>query len=194
MKRIITIVIAVVVCVGVVCGGFYYVKHKADTSGEDNVELTKVQKITTRDLSADYPETPREVVKLFNKILVCYYNEKYTDDELKDLVGCAWELFDVELQENNGSEEEYLNSVKLDVADYKDRSRTISQTDVCDSNEVQYLTDGDDEIAYVSASYFIKENKTFNNTYEKYVLRKDADGRWKILVFYQIEGESSEEE
>lgn len=193
MKKIITI-IAVVICVGAVCGGFYYLKYRADMSGEEHAELTKVQKITTRDLGADYPDTPREVVKLFNNILVCYYNEDCTDDEMKALTGCAWELFDAELQKNNGSEEDYLKYVKADVADYQDRGRTISQTDVCDSNDVQFLQDGDDELAYVSASYFVKENKKFENTYEKYVLRKDADGRWKILVFYLIEGDKQEKE
>ena len=43
------------------------------------------------------------------------------------------------------------------------------------------------------ASYFMEENKSYNRPYQMYVLRKDEDGNWKILVFYQVEGDSSDE-
>ena len=53
--------------------------------------------------------------------------------------------------------------------------------------------DGDD-CAYVKASYFIKEGYAYSRTYQMYVLRKDADGNWKILEFYQVNGDSSDDE
>ena len=54
------------------------------------------------------------------------------------------------------------------------------------------MTNRGDEIAYGTASYFIKNGSSYTKTYQKYVLRKDDDGDWKILTFYKIEGESSE--
>lgn len=191
MKKKILVIIAAVLCVGLVCGGFYLIKQRS-ASSSDKVDLTDVQKLNTRDLEKDYPQTPREVVKLFNKIIRCYYNDKYTEDELKRLTEQAWKLFDSELQENNPLDE-YLKSVQADVADYKERSRRISNTSVCDSNDVRYLTDNGDDLAYVTASYFVKEKNGYTDTDEMYVLRKDADEKWKILVFYQIEGDSTEE-
>ena len=193
MKSTISKVIAAVICVVVVCGCFYLVSEQNKSSVEDNVQLTNVQKITTRNLETDYPATPREVVKLFNKILKCYYGETWTDQEIKDLTSQAWNLFDPKLQEQN-PKENYLISVQLEVQDYKERGRSISQTSVCDSNEVKFIQDGEDEIAYVSASYFIKDGKQHNNTHEMYVLRKDEEGRWRILVFYQIEEEQTQDD
>ena len=132
-------------------------------------------------------------MKYFNKIITCYYNETYTDDELKRLTEQAWTLFDKDLQGKNPLDQ-YLKSVQADVADYKERGRSITQTSVCDSNDVRYLSDKVDELAYVTASYFIKEKKEYKDTNQMYVLRKDEDGNWRILVFYQIEEEASEEE
>ena len=56
------------------------------------------------------------------------------------------------------------------------------------------MKDGDDEIAYVTSSYFVKEGNSYERTYQEYVLRQDANKDWKILVYYQIEGESEEDD
>lgn len=199
MKKII-ITILVVLCVGGGIFGFWYVQNHSKSSVESDEDLTEVQKITTMDLEKNYPETPRAVVKLFNRILKSYYDGEYNDEEFKELTQKAWELFDAKLQANNGTAEEYQKAVKAEADSYKDRNRTISQTDVCDSDKVQYVdeknteTGKKDKIAYVSASYFVKEGISFTNTYEKYVLRKDENGKWKILVFYQIEKNKNTEE
>ena len=73
------IVVAALLCVALVCGGFYYLKNRP--SGIDKEEnLTEVQKIITRDLDQQYPPTPREVVKFYNRIIMSYYGEDYSDD------------------------------------------------------------------------------------------------------------------
>lgn len=187
------IIVAALLCACLVSGGFYLVKNRAqDHSGED-VQLTKVQKIIMKDLENNYPETPRAVVKLYNQIIMAYYGREYTDEEFEQIAAQARLLMDDALLENN-PEDHYKQAVKDDVADYKNRSRTIRQSDVCDTNEVQYLTDksNGDKLAYVTASYFVKEKEEFDKTYQKYVLRQDSEGRWKILNYYQIKGDSSE--
>ena len=65
--------------------------------------------------------------------------------------------------------------------------------DVCDSNDVKYVTDSEDQIAYVRASYFIKQDNSYSKTYQEYVLRKDSEEHWKILTFYKIENASDTE-
>jgi hypothetical protein len=52
----------------------------------------------------------------------------------------------------------------------------------------------EDKLAYVTASYFVKEEKKYEKTYQMYVLRKDEEGKWKILTYYKIEGKTSEDE
>lgn len=186
------IVIAAILCIGVICGGFYYVsRHNSPST--DQTKLTEVQKVITKNLETDYPETPREVVKFYNRILKCYYSEDYKDDELDELCDQALALFDEDLKENN-PKDTYKAMVQGDVEQYKQDSKTIAQYNVCDSDDVLYKTDNGDSLAYVSASYFIKESGSYNKTYQTYVLRKDADGKWKILVYYQTKGPNGTEE
>ena len=124
-----------------------------------------------------------------------YYSGNYTDDEFDKLIDQARMLFDQDLADNN-SKDDYKKSVETSIADYKNRSFKIRQTNVCDSDDVKYLTDDSngDKLAYVTASYFTEENKKFDKTYQMYVLRKDDNGDWKIRTFYKIKGNSTEEE
>lgn len=195
MKKIIPIIIIAVLAVAGVLGVFWMQNNKTKTNVEDSADLTKIQKVITKDLTKEYPETPRGVVKFFNNIITCYYNEDWTEEEINGLASQAWILFDIDLQNNNESFADYVQRIKTDVEDYHTRKRTISQTSVCESNQVEYVKDKDkgDELAYVKASYFVKEGSAFDNTYETYVLRKDVDGKWRILVFYQIDKDEATE-
>ena len=150
IKAVITILIILLIV-----GVYYFFTTQRRTSVEDTVELTEIQKLITKNLDTNYPATPREVVKYYNRI---------------------------------------LSDLKADIEDYHNKSKTIRSSNVCDSNDVVYQTVDGRECAYVTASYFMNENNSFDRTNEMYVLRKDDDGDWKILVFYQVEGDSSDEQ
>ena len=87
-----------------------------------------------------------------------------------------------------------FKNLKEDISEYHDKSKTIASSAVDSSNDVEYKEVDGDDCAYVKASYFIKEGNAYSRTYQMYVLRKDADGNWKILVFYQVNGDSSDDE
>ena len=194
MKKAFRIGISIVICVGLVCGYYYYLSHKNAKSAEDAQDkTTEVEKIIERDFDKKYPKTPREVVKWYNRIITAFYGEEYTDEELESLADQARKLLDDELLENN-PRDQYLSDLKADIEDYHNKSKTIRSSNVCDSNDVVYQTVDGRECAYVTASYFMNENNSFDRTNEMYVLRKDDDGDWKILVFYQVEGDSSDEQ
>ena len=185
------IVILAIVIVAAICTAFYIVNNNSKKESAKEAGLTEIQKITTRNMEKDYPATPREVIKFYNRIVKCYYGRQYSDDELEQLADQALSMFDDDLLKKN-EKESYIEYVKSDAAQYEEDNKSISQTDVCDSNDVKYMTDNGDDIAYVTASYFIKTGSSYTKTYQEYVLRKDDDGDWKILTFYKIEGESSE--
>lgn len=192
MKNKAGITVIAIMCVGLIVGGYYYFVHKDRATVEDAVELTEVQQIITKDLEKNYPSTPRSVVKLYNRIICSFYNETYTEDELYELGDQARMLFDEELLANN-PRDTYFESLKADIAKYQEQSKTIKSAAVCDTSEVVYQTVDGDECAYVSASYFVSGEKAYTSTNQMYVLRKDEDGNWKILVFYRVEGDSSDE-
>lgn len=188
MKKVLTVIIAIL-CIAFLTGGYYLISKKLPgASGE--IELTEVQRIITEDLQKQYPATPREVVKTYNQIITCFYNEDYTSDELYSLGDQARLLFDEALLENN-PRDQYFKDLKADIDDYEKRQRTIISSNVCSTNDVDYKTIDGDECAYVQTSYFIKEKKSFERTYQMYVLRKDEEGRWKILVFYKVDGDTT---
>ncbi len=187
MKKHIRGVIAGIICVLLVVGYYYYLSHRDTKTVADTTELTAITKITTKNLDTSYPKTPREVIKLYNDILKCYYNEDCTDAEIEALGAQARKLLDEELLENN-PEDQYYASLKADILVYKADKRTISRTDVCDSDEITYKTVKGSECAYVTASYFMKEGNKFVKSYQQYALRKDASGNWKIVAYEQTNG------
>ena len=85
-----------------------------------------------------------------------------------------------------------MSNLQTDIEDYKNRDKKILQSSVSDSNDVIYKTVNGDECAYVNAYYFCQEGSDYSRTYEEFVLRKDEDGRWKILAFQLTEGDADE--
>lgn len=191
MKKARVLIIAIV-CIALIVGGYLFWMNRNEASSE-NVELTKVQKQITKDLKNNYPATPREVVKVYNEIITCFYNETYTADELEKLGEQARTLMDEELLENNPRDQYFLN-LQSEIADYRRDERKILSYNLCSSNDVKFVTVDERECAYVQTSYFIKDKTGHSRTYQMYVVRKDDDGNWKILVFYQIEGDNSDDE
>lgn len=191
MKKIIGFLIAAAVCAGVICGAFYLTAQRSKQQVENGENLTEVQKIIAKDLDKSYPETPRAVVKLYNRIITAYYGEKYSNEEFQKLASQAQKLMDAELLAQNPSDV-YIAKLNAEIKEYREKQKKIAQSSVCDSNSVKYITDGADQIAYVKASYFMKEGNSHERTYQEYVLRQDEEGNWKILVFYQVEGDSEE--
>lgn len=189
-------VIIAIACICVICAGFFLFSQG---NQEEEKNLTEVEKVIVKDLENNYPKTPREVVKFYNRIVKCYYgNEKTTEKQLNDLVDQMLCLMDEDLLLVN-PRDTYYNSVVQDIAYYKQNNKQLVSTDVCDSNEVKYVTDDkdgegeSDKLAYVEASYFMNEDGKFGYTYQQFVLRQDEDGNWKILTFYQIKGEDSDD-
>lgn len=188
-------VIIGIACICLICAGFYFFSQENKDVEED---LTEIEKVIVKDLDQNYPKTPREVVKFYNKIVKCYYGDEPTEEQLNDLVDQMMCLMDEDLILVN-PRDTYYASVLSDIKQYKEENKSLVSTDVCDSNDVTYVTDEKDgstekdELAYVKASYFLNEDGQFGYSYSQFVLRQDEDGRWKILVFYPIEGEESDD-
>lgn len=193
MKKFVIIGIA---CVCLICAGFYFFSKENVTTEKD---LTEVEKLIVRELDTNYPKTPREVVKFYNRIISCYYGGELSEEHLEKLVDQMLYLLDEDLLIVN-PRDEYYDSVAADIRLYEQANRTVVSTNVCDSNEVKYVDDIKDgasevdKLAYVDASYFVNTDGEFSYTYQQFVLRQDNNGRWKIITFYDIEGDPSDHE
>ena len=193
MKNIKVLIIGII-CVALVIGYYMYLSSRNNddqTSGEDKrKEVVKI--IEDTDLNEDYPKTPRSVVKLYNRILASYYNEEYTEKQFLKLGDLQRGLLDEELLSNN-ERDVFFNNLRAEIKLYDKRERTITSSTVSSTSDVIYKVVDKRECAYVTSSYFIKEKSSYEKTLQRYVLRKDEDGKWKILVFYLIEGESKDD-
>ncbi|MBQ8518128.1 MAG: hypothetical protein IJ455_00810 [Agathobacter sp.] len=193
MKNVKYVIIAIA-CICVLCAGFFFFTQDQK---ENEKDLTEIEKVIVKDLKNNYPKTPREVVKFYNRIVKCYYgSEEPTEKQLNDLVDQMIGIMDDDLLLVN-PRDTYYNSVVSDIEQYKQAKKQLVSTDVCGSNDVKYVTDDKDgekdELAYVKASYFMNTDGKFAYTYQQFVLRQDEDGRWKIITFYQVEGEESDD-
>lgn len=180
-KKNLSAIIAVVVCAAL-CIGYYYYLSNRDSGKEKN--LTEVEQVITKSLDKSYPKTAREVIKFYNRIVKCYYNEEYTDKQLEQLADQARALMDEELLERN-PKADYMKSLKKEIEEYKEEGKKIASISMDITNEIDYKKVKGDECAYVDVNYFVKGDDDSVRAAQTYILRKDADGKWKILGFYQ---------
>lgn len=185
-------VIIAVLCILFVVGGFFVFTNRAQKNPED-IELTAVQQMITKDLTGNYPKTPREVIKTYNEIISCYYKEACTEKEIEGLAEQILLLLDEELLANN-PKDTYLKNIKAEIADYKGKEKSIISYNLSSSNDVEFRMVDERECAYVDCSYFMKDKNGYTRSYMTYVVRKDKNDNWKILVFYQNEEETSDGE
>ncbi len=192
MKKAIHIISVSVLCIVVIVSVYLFFMRSSQPSVEDSVEITEVQKLTTRNLDTNYPETPREVVKFYSRIICAYYSENYTDEELLLLGDQALALFDEKLLENN-PRDSYFESLKAEIEEYRADDRRILSWGVSKSSDITYDEVNGNNFAFVNATYFLHSNTMSTYAKQTYELRKDAQGRWKILAFYKTNKEESDE-
>lgn len=190
MKNVKVVIIAIA-CVCLICGGFYLFSESLNSGNED--ALTEIEKVLVRDLKNDYPKTPREVAKFYNRIVACYHNSSTKDNQVGKLVDQMMMLFDEDLIAKT-PRDEYYTSVVTDIELYKQSKKVIASMGVCDSNDVDYVTDdrNGDKLAFVDVDYFVNTDGQFSNSYLRIGLRQDEDGKWKILGITLREVEDDE--
>lgn len=181
----------VILIVGVI--GYYAYLSNRNREAVDEANMTAVQSALSRDLEMDYPSTPKEVIKYYNQILKCLYNEECTDAELEELGNKARELYDEELLGANelGT---YMMRLKQEVAEYKEQGKIITSASVAASTNVVYdQVDGYD-FAKIACGYNIMQGKVNTPTKQIYLLRRDDDRRWKIYGWQLSESEQTASE
>ena len=134
MKKAIRSVVIVVICALLIVGYYYYLSNRNGSGAQDKAKKeSPVEQILSLDLNLKYPSTPREVVKIYNRFLKCFYNEDCSEKEFLKLAEKQRVLFDVELLENN-PEQKYFQYMRADIKDSKEQKRTIRSTSLCGTN------------------------------------------------------------
>ncbi|MGN0343652.1 MAG: DUF6715 family protein [Lachnospiraceae bacterium] len=184
-------VILLILLAVLIVGAFALVAYRAPKTAEEATEVTEKDELMSKNIAAGYPATPREVMKLYNRYMLCLYGvegSELKDEEVRALGIKMREMFDEELLEAN-PQEAHLLSLAQEIASFRSDEKVMIQANVCDSNEVDYIDVDGASGALLEASYFMKEgSKEFSRTYQQFLLRKDDSGNWKILGFVKVNG------
>lgn len=168
----------------VIVATFYYLISNRDlsTTSEVQAKMSVVQDLLSRNLTKDYPPTPKEVVKLYADITVALYSEDYSDEEYTQLALLMRSLFDAKLAANT-EEDVYLNSLKNEINEIREPGYKISSYSLGAATDVEYFKKDGHECARLRAAFTMKniKNKYVRLTRETFILRKDIDGHWKIF-------------
>ena len=108
------------------------------------------------------------------KMDICY---DYSIDKIIDRG-----IFDDELLTLNPYDE-YLKRLQDEIKDYKSAGRTIADYVIENNSNMEFLTYKGKDYAKIDVMYFVHESKNIIKNYEKFTLRKDDGGRWKILYW-----------
>lgn len=141
-------------------------------------KLSEAEKILEMNLDNEYPTTPREVASLHGDMTRLLYSG-VDDDEIKKLANKIRELYDEEFLENN-PEQQYLRELYTDIALWLQEDRKIEFNAVVnkDQEDIQTLEGKEYATAHIS---FTITGKGKTSEIRRYLMRKDKDGRWKIL-------------
>ena len=91
--RKILIIAIVVLLVSAVIGLFIYINNKPKANPiEDDVVISNVDNVVLRNLELNYPPTPKELLKYYSEITMCFYQENLSEEDLARLAGTARKL------------------------------------------------------------------------------------------------------
>lgn len=179
-KTIIVVTLIAILCVGY----FFYLSRREPTLDSTQKAVTNqvLSSLVTMDIDNNYPESPKEVVKLYAKIATAYYKSELTDEQIEQLGSQARKLFDSELK-GTQTDSEFYKALKQDIEEYSSKGRYISDVNIEDSAMVNYKTFQGKKYASMYVTFSLRENDKLTLSKTKFTLRQDSDGRWKILYW-----------
>ncbi len=186
------IVIAVLVALGL---GYYYYLANKDT-GKDATDIaadtSEVSVLISKDIMANYPESPKDVVNLYARITKAYYDTSLTDEQIEALGKQARLMFDDELR-NTQTDADFYEKLKEDIGNYNSTKTRISSYVIQSAAKTKYSTFKDRQYASIALVYYLRQGDKLIDSPTKFTLRKDDDGHWKILFWELTEIDSDTE-
>ncbi len=178
-SRFTQISIFIILLMCIIVGGYYMLSRRPPKPTEENVPVTVVGELLSRDIIGNYPPSPKEVVKQYSEFTKAFYNEEYTEEELDDLAHKAQLFYDEELIANQ-TDEQYLRNLRSDIANFKNNNIVISSYATSPSTDVDYFSQDGFDFARLKCAYTIRQGTQMGAIKEVYLLRRDPAGHWKI--------------
>ena len=177
-KNTVRITVVILILMLLIVGYYTYLSNRTKSSSND-ATMTVVDEVMSRNMQLDYPSTPKELIKYYNEIQRCFYNENCSDEQIEALGNRARELYDEDLLANNEINE-YMANLKKEIQIYKDNMRTITGTSLAASTNVDYFEQDGFQFARIFCGYNVVDGRGTTQVREIFLLRRDENKRWKI--------------
>ena len=184
-----TIKLIIIGCIlaALLVGFYYYLSHKTSRENSEDVgTITKTQQVLLRNLDANYPPTPKEVVKYYCDITQCFYNETNTEEEIRELAMQIQKLYDDDLIANQ-TQDGYMQNLITDIISMNQQGLVVSSYSTSASTDVEEFTEDGYQWARLYCNFVLRQETTLINTNEQFLLRKDENGHWKIYGWQLVE-------
>lgn len=193
-KRTTQVTIVVMILILIVVGYYCYLVNRTRRADAEKA-LTAVENVLLRDLEHNYPPTPKEVIRYYNDILKCFYNEECSQEEIEALARKVRGLYDQELLDHN-EWSTYIFNLEAEIQNFQNLKRRISSISLASSTDVDEFTQDGYKFAKIRCGYNILQGKESSSSIHVYLLRKDEDGHWKIYGWELAENlhENSQED
>ena len=188
--KIFTIVVFIVVFAVLL---FYVFVNNNSTQNKKTEETSEKDTLLTYNFEDDYPKTAREVVKMHCKYMKNAYNGVFTEDELFTVNQQIRKLFDEELLQYN-TQDEQLAGMKKEIEQYKENKKKFLSYTLAEASQVEYNTEEGKDYAKLKVTISQKVDSLSVSAEQEYILRKDADGKWKILGWQAVTNSTTEGE
>ena len=184
-----TIAMFIVVIVVV---AFYSIMTNRFGSRPEEQSSSEVDKLLNYDFVDNYPKTVRETVKLHCRYMKCAYNDNFTKEQLYTVNQNIRQLMDTELLAIN-SEESQLQALENDIQFYIDNKQKYVSYSLAEASQIKYNTENDVEYAKIRVGTMLRVDGATVKGDQEYLLRKDAQGRWKLLGWQADTGSAAAE-
>ena len=174
------IIITILVVLGVLAV-YYQVMKRQQMSETIHTPTTEAEKLVAKDMKMGYPETPKEVMKLFGRINQCIYNKSMSSDNFSSLVGQLRELYCKELKDHN-KQKKMEEEIAKEKDTYKSHKRKIINYNIDEESNYVYKTINGEEVVYLNFSYFIRNDGDYN-TVNWFAILVHENDKWKIREF-----------
>ena len=178
-KTIRTVVIVAIMCLLVIS----YYAYLSDKTAKDkqNQQLTEKEELLLYDLDNDYPHSPRDVVKLYSRMMTCVYNERLQDEDLDAMVEQMRKLYAEELvSDADNTKENQISKLSDEIKEFVDQDK-ITNYVLSEVSQVEYGTVDGNYSALVDATYTLRKENRYPKILNSYVLIQDEQENWKIL-------------
>ena len=186
-KRTLMIVLLMSFLCTFILVAYYYISTSIKPVFAPSIKSKEeVEILIDKDLDLSYPATPKEVLGLYLRMEKCFYNDRLSNNQLKELVQQSRILFDDELIEENPFNKQ-LKSLEEEIAEFNEKDRRLTNDIMEGDSNTNYWTHKKDNYASLVVLNTFHEMGEITKVYEEFVFREDKEGRWKILGWGIIE-------